>query len=141
MILFCLCIVISFSSCDTEYSDFTPEVKDMLSQQYGIIITNEVSFVSGIHHSFARDPSLDLVFDVPADIYPTIFKEGWWNENDITVSIENAIGTETLISDSFEGKWITEDPYMATIYATKTSDESFRVEFQGFGLNTRDFDI
>ncbi len=137
----CLLSIICLSACDKTYSDFNPEVERILSEQYGIILPNSALFVSGKYNSVAKDPMLTVVFDVPSEEYINIYKEGWWDEEDVRSSVENVIGVETKVSDAFDGKWINEYSYSASCSVIKIENEFFRVEFIGLGVITTDYDI
>ncbi len=81
----------------------------------------------------ARDPYLEVVFEIAAgDMYDT-FSKRMWEASDITLALNGSVGTEVSID------WIYKDDdpkshyYYADMLIEKTDDHLYKVSFCGYG--------
>ena len=66
-----------------------------MSEQYGIDMPESAKLIKGKYNEFlARDPYLEVVFEISAgDMYDT-FSKRMWEASDITLALNGSVGTE-----------------------------------------------
>ena len=134
-------IVIICCSCDRSYSEMNTELKSIMSEQYGIDMPESAKLIKGKYNEFlARDPYLEVVFEISAgDMYDT-FSKRMWEASDITLALNGSVGTEVSID------WIYKDDdpkshyYYADMLIEKTDDHLYKMSFCGYGVKTRYFE-
>ncbi len=146
---------------ETTYScsEFNAELTNGMSRQYGIFIPDTAGFVEGKYEDSFKNSNLTVVFDIradDADDLHQIFHEQLWSWDDIETAWKSQVGEDTDIRGVYPDTFKYDDPtthypethydenfitdcYEAYVTITKTSVDTYRVDFTGYGLISRFF--
>ena len=131
-------VIVSCSSCsrDKAFTSFTPELKELLTKQYGVTINDSAVFISAQNYTaLERDPYLQVVFTIPKAHIQTVFKSDWWNVSYLT-SLGNPGHNEVEITNQEQDEWYNDHTCFAQATITMIDSEICRVDFRGFDVYT-----
>ena len=142
IIVVILFICVSFASigCLRKKMYDSTKVKALLSNQYGIFLSDSVKIIETEYEPIARDPHFDVVFEIFDEQIHDYFDKKMWNESDIDAAIKGSVGIDTVIEWEYKPETLKDPFYEAMMHIEKVSIDVYRVYFFGYGINSKHLD-
>ena len=140
VILF-ICVPFTLISCSHKKTYDIAKVKALLSNQYGIFLSDSVNIInSEYNHILARNPYFDVVFEIFDEHIHDYFDKKMWNESDIDAAFKGSVGIDAVIQWEYELEPLDKHYYYAEMHIEKIGLNAYRVYFCGYGVKSQYLD-